>query len=206
VTVASSSLNVTYFEVTFYSRTAPGQSIFAVDRSQVDCTRLGRGTAGISDIREYRGYATNRDASELNGILAKQLPLARLGCAGRTPTPDEDQVTATLLAEDDSVSATCTTLAGAQPSCSSEGDFKAMAALIDDPDFPPDFFLEVIVTRTRGGQTQESYAAVSAEVDEFDLLDWEVDGSIPADVNAQSYASSSDLAFLLDLFADMNKP
>jgi hypothetical protein len=81
-----------------------------------------------------------------------------------------------------------------------------MEALINDPDCPPDFFLEVTVERTRGGKTQESYATVSATVDEFDLLDWMVDGNIPADVNGQTYASSSDLAFLLDIFTELNKP
>jgi hypothetical protein len=209
VTVASSSLNVTYFPVTFYSLTAPGESSFAINKSQVDCARLASGTAGISGIREYRGYASARDRTELNGILAKQLALARAGCIGRIPQPskpDGDQVTATLSAEGDSVSATCTTLVGAQANCTSEGDFKAMEALIDDPDFPPDFLLEVAVTRTRGAKTQESYATVSAWVDEFDLLDWIVDGSIPADVSGQNYASSSDLAFLLDLYAHMKKP
>jgi hypothetical protein len=208
-TVPSSSLNVTLFPVTFYSLTAPGVGTLSIDRSQVDCTRLGKGAAGISGIREYQGYATARDVEALKAIYAKQLTFARVSCIGKTPqpsTPDGDQVTATLLAEGDSVSATCTTLAGAQASCSSHGDFKAMAALIDDPDFPPDFFLEVMVARTRGGRTQESYATVTGTVDDLGFADATVDGGIPADVNGQTYATSSELAFLLDFYADMNPP
>jgi hypothetical protein len=213
--VPSASIGTSYFPVEFFSLTRPGERTTAVGAGQIDCSRIHKGIAGVSGHQTYTGYARARDVNALNKLLGDQIALARLACglSGRRPQPaaqpDGDEISVTLSASGESVTATCKKLAGASGStCTSEGNFASMKALMDDPELevPPDFLLEVAVVRTRNGESQRSDRTISVWVENPDHPAPEpsvqADGSVPADASDwKAYPSGSKIAYLLELYS-----
>ena len=213
--VPSTSIGISYFPVEFFSLTRTGEHTTEVGAGQIDCSRIHKGIAGVSGYQRYTGYARERDVKALNELLGGQITLARLACAlsGRGPQPavlpDGDEINVALSASGESVAVTCKKLAGASAStCTSEGNFASMKALMDDPelDVPPDFVLEVTVVRTRNGESQHSDRTISVWVENPDHPAPEpsvqADGSVPADASDwKMYPSGSEIAYLLELYS-----
>lgn len=213
--VPSASIGTSYFPVEFFSLTRPGERTTSVDAGQIDCSRIHKGIAGVSGHQRYTGYARARDVNALNELLGDQIALARLACvlSGRGPQPaaqpDGDEISVTLSASGESVTATCKKLAGTSGSTyTSEGNFASMKALMDDPELevPPDFVLEVTVVRTRNGESQRSDRTITVWVENPDHPDPELsvqaDGSVPADASDwKAYSSGSEIAYLLELYS-----
>lgn len=214
VEVSSSTLGAFYHPVRFWSLTSPGKIALSFDASGADCSKINSGAGAISGWQEFDGYATTYDAGRLKGVLSAQLDIIRLRCAAsnkipKAAQPDTDEVSVTLSASGESVTATCKKLAGASGStCTSEGNFASMKALMDDPELevPPDFVLEVAVVRTRNGESQRSDRTISVWVENPDHPAPEpsvqADGSVPADASDwKAYSSGSEIAYLLELYS-----
>jgi hypothetical protein len=213
--VPSASIGTSHIAVEFFSLTQPGERTTAVGGGQIDCSRIHKGIAGVSGYQKYKGYARVRDVNALYELLGNQIALAQLACVmtGRGPQPaaqpDGDEISVTLSTSGESVTATCNKLAGASGStCTSEGNFSSMKALMDDPELeaPPDFVLEVAVVRTRNGESQRSDRTISVWVENPDHPMPEprvqADGSVPGDASDwKAYPSGSEIAYLLELYS-----
>jgi hypothetical protein len=213
--VPSASIGTAYLPVEFLSLTRPGERTTAVNASQIDCSRIHKGIAGLSGYQKYTGYARAGDIEALNKLLGYQITFARLACVasgrGSQPAaqPDGDEISVTLSVSGESVTATCKKPAGASGSaCTSEGNFASMKALMDDPEleYPPDFLLEVTVVRTRNGESQRSDRTISVWIANPDHPAPEpsvqAEGSVPADAsNWKAYPSGSEIAYLLEIYS-----
>jgi hypothetical protein len=211
--VPTAALGSWYHPVQFLSLTRPGERTFAVDSAQIDCARIQNGIAGVSGYQTYTGYARSGDVRTLSALFSQQIALARLGCfaAGRVPppaaAPDGEEVSATLNADEGSLTASCKKVAGGQSwNCESVGNFAAMKALIDDPEeLPPNFVLDVTVVRTRNGESQRWDRMVSVWVEDPEHKEPELkvqaEGDVPADATDPEAYPQRDLAYLLELHA-----
>jgi hypothetical protein len=213
IEVPSSALGVLYEKVTFWTLTPPGKFTTAIERSQVDCSKVDAGAAAASGWQQLTGYASPEEAKLLNGVLSTQVALVRLMCAasGQTPKPagqpDSDEVTAVINTIEGTVTATCKKVGGANFSCSKDGDFESLKQLTEEPlsNERDQFDLEVTLVRVRGGNSQrfDRYVGASLE-DPDDLLadpDVTKEGSIPADaVDPTQYPADSALAYILSKY------